>query len=144
MPQKRFYYTLLPILDSRGIKIAEVARPIIDIVLNYKHSKLVGPIKALLDSGADNNLFPSAIGLVLGINIKKGRRFLTCGISGDEVVVWRHYNIKIFVNGTGIETFIDFSDDYNDIPILGQQGFFDKFKSIKFERPQEEFLLEPK
>lgn len=144
MAQKKFYYTLLPILDSQGHKISEVARPIIDIVLNYKHGKMVGPIKALLDSGADNNLSPSVIGFALGINIKNGRRFSTFGISGGEIVVYRHYGIKIFINGNSFETFLDFSDGYKDIPLLGQQGFFDKVKSIKFIRPKEEFLVELK
>lgn len=36
MSQKKFYYTLLPILGSHGNIIAEIARPIIEIVINYK------------------------------------------------------------------------------------------------------------
>lgn len=105
---------------------------------------MVGPLKALIDSGADNNLFPSIIASTLGINLKRGKKFSMFGISGKEIFVFRHYGIGIFVNGAKIETFVDFSYDYNDIPILGQQGFFDKVKSIKFVRPKEEFLIESK
>ncbi|MBI2327147.1 hypothetical protein HYU92_02405 [Candidatus Curtissbacteria bacterium] len=144
MSQKKFYYTLLPILDHQGNKITEVARPIIEIVINYKHGEMVGPLKALLDSGADNNLFPVVVGSALGINISKGRKFSTFGISGQEIIVFRHYGIKIFIDGSAIATYVDFSYDYGDIPILGQQGFFDKVKSIKFVRPEEEFLIDLK
>lgn len=96
---KKFYYTILPVIDNKGSKIAEVARPIIEVVLNYKHGKMVGPIEALIDSGADNNLFPAVIGSALGINIRRASKFPTFGITEQEITVFRHYGIKIFVIG---------------------------------------------
>lgn len=123
MAQKKFYYTLFPIIDDCGKRIEKVARPIIEIVLNYRHGKMVGPIESIIDSGADHNLFSSEIGFALGINLKKGKKLSTFGISGEQMIVYRHYGIKIFVNGSSFETFIDFSDRYQDIPLLGQQDF---------------------
>lgn len=142
MSLKQFYYTKFPILDSRGKKISEVARPIIEIIIKYSHSEMIGPIAALIDSGADYNLFPSYICPALGINLKSGQKSSVIGVNGDKIITYRHFDIRIFVEGDAVDTFIDFSDFYHEIPILGQQGFFDKFKSIKFNRVKEEIILE--
>ena len=142
MVKNKFYYTQFPVVDNHGKKIGKVARPIIEIVINFRHGKMVGPIEALIDSGADHNLFPAEIASALGINLKKGKKFSTFGISGDEIVVYRHYGIKIFVNGSSFETSIDCSDKYHEIVLLGQQGFFDKLKKITFDRVNEEFIVE--
>jgi len=142
MSLKKFYYTRFPIVNSKGHKIAEIARPLVEIILNYKHGSMVGPINALPDSGADYNLFSSSICPTLGISLRKGKKFSVVGISGEEIITYRHYGISIFIEGYKFETFIDFSDHYQDTPILGQQGFFDKFKSIKFSRVKEEIILE--
>ena len=142
MSLKKFYYTKLPILDSYGKKVSEVARPIIEIIIKYQDSEMIGPIAALIDSGADYNLFPSYMCQSLGINLKTGQKSSVIGVSGDKIMTYRHSDIRIFVEGDSFNTSVEFSDDYNDIPILGQQGFFDKIKSIKFTRAKEEFLLE--
>ena len=142
MSLKKFYYTKLPILDSRGKKVGEVARPIIEIIIKYGHSEMLGPIAALIDSGADYNLFPSYMCQSLGINLKSGQKSSVRGVSGDKIITYRHLDIRIFVEGDSFSTFIDFSDFYNEIPILGQQGFFDKFKSVNFSRSKEEIILE--
>ena len=142
MPKKKFYYVKFPILDERGNKIDEVARPIIEIILNYKHGRMIGPIGVLIDSGADFNLFPSVIGVAMGINIKKGKKLSTFGISGESLTTYRHSSIRVFVEGNNFETFIEFGEEYKGIPILGQQGFFDKFKKITLSRVKEEIVLE--
>lgn len=142
MSLKKFYYTKLPILDSHGKKVGEVARPIIEIIIKYKRGEMVGPIAALIDSGADYNLFPSYMCQSLGINLKSGQKFSVRGVSGDKIITYRHFGIRIFVEGDAVDTFIDFSDFYHEIPILGQQGFFDKFRSVRFSRSKEEIVLE--
>lgn len=144
MSLKKFYYTRFPIVDNKGNKIAEIARPLIEIILKNKRGQMIGPIVALLDSGADYNLFPAYICPTLGINLTKGEKSSVVGVSGDKIITYRHYGINIFVEGYRLETFIDFSDYYRDMPILGQQGFFDKFKKINFDRTNEELILETK
>lgn len=141
MPQKiKFFYEKLPLIDQdeRG---KEIARPVVQILLNYKHGKMFGPLRALIDSGADYNLFPAQVGQLLGINIKKGQINATEGIGGKVITTYRHFGIKMFLEGYSFETFIDFS--YEDvIPLLGQQGFFDKLKKITFDRVNEEFYVD--
>lgn len=139
----KFYYRIFPQIDSSGKEVGEIARPIIQIFLNYKHGKIFGPLECLLDSGADFNVFPSDIAQTLGINLKRGMVKITEGVGRHRIKTYRHFGIKIYIEGHSFETSIDFSEEVT-VPLLGQQGFFDKIKSIKFTRDKEEFLLEMK
>lgn len=136
----QLFYQVFPVIDSSGKKIGEVARPIVDIVLNYKHGKMFGPMGALIDSGADYNLFPAEIAPVLGINLKKGVEKINEGIGGKRVKTYRHLGIKMFIEGNSFETSVDFGEEIS-VPLLGQQGFFDKFKKISFNRQDEEIII---
>lgn len=139
-PSIKLFYENLPIVDNTGKIVGSVARPIIDIILNYRHGKIVGPIQALLDSGSDYNLFPAEIADVLGIKLTKGVLKVTEGIGGKTVKTYRHSGIKMFIEGHSFESSIDFSKEIS-VPLLGQQGFFDKFKRITFNRPDEEITI---
>ncbi len=139
--QIKIFYKIFPVTDSKGKEVGEVARPVVKILLNYKHGKIFGPISALLDSGSDYNLFPSEIADVLGIKLTKGALKVTEGIGGKTIKTYRHYGIKMFVEGYSFETSIDFSKEIS-VPLLGQQGFFDKFKQISFNRRDEEITIE--
>lgn len=136
----KLYYEILPLVDNHGRITGKVARPTIDILLKYKHGKMIGPIKAVIDSGSDYNLFPAEIADVLGIKITNGRLKVTEGIGGKTIKTYRHYGIKMFVEGQSFETSIDFSKEIS-VPLLGQQGFFDKFKQIAFKRPIEKIII---
>lgn len=138
--QIKLYYQIFPVTDSKGKEIGEIARPIVKILLNYKHGKIFGPINTLLDSGSDYNLFPAEIGEVLGISLRKGLPKLTEGIGGKRIIAYRHSGIKMYIEGYSFETSIDFSKEIS-VPLLGQQGFFDKFKQITFNRKEEEIII---
>ncbi len=137
----KIYYEVFPVLNSSGKKIGEVARPIIYFLLNYKHGKMFGPMGAIIDSGADYNLFPADVADILGIKLMKGEEKVNEGIGGKRVKTYRHLGIKMFVEGYSFNTSIDFSKEIS-VPLLGQQGFFDKFKKITFSRVDEEVLIE--
>lgn len=75
----KLYYQIFPVTDSTGKEIGEIARPVVKILLNFKHGKMIGPISALLDSGSDYNLFPAEMAEVLGISLRKGLVKITEG-----------------------------------------------------------------
>src|SRR3990167_2785391 len=116
----KLYYSILPVIDSHGVKIGEVARPIIDIVIKYKEHKMIGPFRALIDSGADYNLFPADICRTLGMTLKSGQKSAVVGVGGKRIVTYRHFGVKIFAEGYPISTFADFSSAYEGTLILGQ------------------------
>jgi len=119
-----------------------ILRPVIPIILEYGGKK-VG-YRALIDSGADYNIFHSAIGEILGLNIKSGKKETFGGISGEKLTAYFHL-INAEIWGWQYELYSGFS---YDIPpfgygVLGQKGFFDIF-IVKFDLTKEEIELKPK
>lgn len=113
--------------------------PLIDIVINYKRGQMLS-VLALVDSGASVNLFPASLGEKLNINIKKGKNHKIAGIGNIQIETYLHRDIGIFVEGHKIVTNVYFSYQ-QQIPLLGQDGFFDKFKQISFNRREEEIII---
>lgn len=97
-------------------------------------------IMALVDSGSEYNLFPASIGEKLGINIRKGKKQKIAGIGNILIETFLHRGIGIFIEGHKIESFAYFSYDQK-IPLLGQNGFFDKCTEVKFNRRKEEIFI---
>lgn len=134
----KFYYTPVPKKDRKG-NIGYVPRPIIDLAINYKKNKPVA-FQFLLDSGADFNLFPGYLGEMLKINVNKGKKQLARGIGGVQIETLFHDGIGIFIEGYKIETNSYFSYQ-QQIPLLGQNGFFDKCDKVLFNRKKEEIII---
>jgi hypothetical protein len=105
-------------------------RPVIPITVKYGGKEI--SYLALIDSGADFCIFHGEIGEYLGIDIKSGKRLEFFGVTGEKECAYFH-NIIISVGGHDVECYCGFSDFNNcatQLPygILGQKGFFDKFK----------------
>lgn len=113
-----------------GKIVKGVFLPIVPVRLNYNHQLFPNPINALLDSGSERNLFPAFFAEKLNINVKKGKIQPTRGIGTIVVTAYTH-NIKIFVQSISFDTQIDFSYEI-DYPLLGRDGFFNKFKKVTF------------
>jgi hypothetical protein len=104
--------------------------PIVPVRISYGHQLFSNPINALLDSGSERNLFPAFFAERLNIKVKKGQIQPTRGIGTIVVTAYTH-NIKIYIQTMSFETHIDFSYEI-DYPLLGRDGFFNKFKKITF------------
>lgn len=66
-----------------------ILRPVIPIILE-KDGKKVG-YWALIDSGADYNIFHAAIGEILGIDVKSGKKETFGGISGEKLTAYFYF-----------------------------------------------------
>ena len=119
-----------------------VFRPVIDArVLWHGFS---ARYKVLIDSGADFCIFHAEIGELLGVPIKEGKKLTFFGTSGYPQDAYFH-NIQIEVGGHVLDLFCGFSYDMKTLPygLLGQTGFFDKFK-IEFDYTNKRIELKPK
>src|SRR3989344_9296149 len=122
-------------LDQKGKK-SKLPKPFIPIVVQYKHSRLWNTF-ALVDSGADYNLFPGEVSKYFGINLTKGIEVPVYGIGNrSPITAYRHWGIKVRFKEVAIETYADFATEQEYV-LLGQNGFFDKFKQIIFNRKNE-------
>ena len=132
-----------------------ITRPIIQIGLRYKSNTFSGRYSALLDSGADDCVFHAQIGEAIGIDVKSGREKVFGGMGFGQLVGYMH-TVEIEVGGHWVQCLVAFSyglvrpsptnpNKMEGLPygILGQEGFFDKFKII-FDRAGEEIELRPR
>ncbi|MBI4028828.1 MAG: hypothetical protein HY376_00455 [Candidatus Blackburnbacteria bacterium] len=132
-----FEYIPQPSLDSSG-KLVDVYRPYVPIRLEYGH-KIDNPFYALVDSGSDRNLLPAAFGVVLGINIRKGKPRDITGIGQHALKAYTH-QVGFFLGARKFKTEVDFSYEQT-IPLLGRTGFFDLFYSINFNEKKRKLEL---
>ena len=138
MRDYKFYYLPVAQKDKNG-KVFYLPKPIIDVGVNYKGGSPI-IIKTLIDSGADHNLLPALIGEILKISVKKGRKQVITGIGGIQIESFFHEGVGIFVEGHKIKTNAYFSYK-QQIPLLGQNGFFDKCNKVSFNRKEEEITI---
>ncbi|MFD5536665.1 aspartyl protease family protein [Streptomyces sp. NPDC127079] len=94
---------------------------------------------ALVDSGADVNVFDVEIAIALGLNLKAGEAADIVTVMGGVETVYFH-PITITVGGTRIETRVAFRERASDYGVVGQNGFFDHF-IISFDRQAEELEI---
>lgn len=114
-------------------------RPIILVTLEHQGTKR--RYKALVDSGADFCIFHSLIGELLGLDVEKGKVAPFSGVGGNRMNAYFH-NIRIHVGEVSHDLYCGFT---RDIPpdghgILGQMGFFDRFR-VNFDYKQEEIEI---
>jgi len=119
---------------------ASVSRPVVPIALI--NGSLHVRNLALIDSGADYCIFHAEIGEQIGLQIESGKCLSFFGTGGQEQSAFFH-DIKLEVGGHEISCFAGFSRDLLSLPygILGQIGFFDKFK-ITFDYEKEKIELQ--
>lgn len=95
---------------------------------------------ALVDSGADHNIFDAEIGKAIGIKIKKGKKLKFWGVGSVQHLAYFH-KVKLCIGGWYHECYCGFSYELDDLPyqILGQDDFFKAFRVIfDFKKKQME------
>ena len=110
-----------------------VLRPTIPVYLINKDTGAETGYLALIDSGADYCIFHASIGEVAGIDVESGGKMEYIGVSGVKQAAYFH-NVVISIGGWKLGCYVGFSYDFDKIQIpygiLGQDGFFDKFKVV--------------
>lgn len=128
------------------IKIGQHKRPIIPVRLTHKISSV--NIPALIDSGADFNVFPLSIAKDLGLSINLSKPIIFRGV-GEKSQKLTGYlsvlNLMIFNKGENINfsTPIVFTNDIpsNGFALLGETGFFDHLNQVSFFYKRGKILL---
>ena len=106
-------------------------RPIIPVTLKF--NRIEFNYLALIDSGADFNIFHADIAKILKIDISKLKNPVNfSGINGKGIGYFT--SIDVGINNNFLNTPVVFSNDISDngYGILGQQGFFNNYK-IEFD-----------
>lgn len=130
----KFKYRELEVKHSPSSnKKKKILRPIIPIFLVSK-TTIVG-YEALIDSGADYNIFDAAIADILNIKLTSGKKRQIIGLGGQKIKGYEH-SVILKLSNHSYNTFVVFSKEIppNSWGVLGNQGFFDHFKISFFYR----------
>lgn len=130
-------YRSRSVKDPRTGEESTVYYPAINVVLTGNH-RVGRPIEALVDSGADINLFPADYAFAF---FKIDKRVFAKGVKksilgiGGKVVDALGHRVTLKIVGVGIQfkTLVYFSPEHDAIPLLGRKGFFDRFKRVSFD-----------
>lgn len=108
-----------------------ILRPVIPVVIKYNGKDII--YEALVDSGADSNIFPAQIADILGINVESGEKREAWGITGIGEDYYVH-SVELMVGGWSYDIKVGFLPNIARLGygILGQKGFFDIFV-VKFD-----------
>ena len=119
-----------------------VYRPVIDVLLMFGTKSI--EYQVLIDSGADFCIFHTEMADILGIPVTQGKKMTFYGTSGTPQTAYFH-GVQIEIGGWSMELYCGFSSDMKTLPygILGQTGFFDRFK-IEFDYRGKRIELKPK
>ena len=116
-------------------------RPIMKVEITYGSKTL--SYFALVDSGADINIFHVEVGEALGINIETGDKGYISGITSGESQPYYTHPVILKVGGWEYKTTVSFMKKLskNGYGLLGQKDFFNLFKSISFNYNKKEIEI---
>jgi hypothetical protein len=126
----QFAYRRFPATPPGFRPVQHIYRPVIPVSLSIRRE--VVESSALIDSGADECTFPGYVARELGFEIEKGERRIFSGIGGS-VPAYRHTTL-ITIAGIRIAAEVYYSPQWDHMPfgLLGQQGFFSRFR-VQFD-----------
>lgn len=115
-------------------------RPFIPVTLRNPKTKEVVECWALVDSGADCNLFASVLGEIIGLDIESGIQRPVAGIVAGEKRSYFEHELELIVGGWTFHAKVGFMPSISSQAgegIVGQSGFFNNFKYVKFDKNNE-------
>lgn len=113
--------------------------PLIDVTIGNSQLQVV----ALVDSGASYSLFHAALGEHIGLNIKTGKKISSFGVDGEPLESFLHPT-RVAIGGNSVTITVSYSYDLQTpYPLLGQYGFFEKFR-VCFDLGKKELEITPK
>ena len=135
----RFRYQISEVEPSEAFPhMTEVIRPLIRIGIRHEDKKI--SIFALIDSGADHCVFPWDVGKRLGIDLTTGKQVKAIGFGGEAAPIYFHH-VMLDIGGLKHKIMAGFSDVV-PLPLLGQLGFFDRFR-VTLDYKKQEIFIEP-
>jgi hypothetical protein len=130
------------IIHPRGKSRRKVFVPIVHTCLFQNKDKSPFRFQSIVDSGSDFCIFPSQIGDMCGIDVKKGRPVSSRGIGGKEELYFHKIKVGIIIQEEmwEFESEVGFSGHLIH-GLLGRRGFFDLFAEVSFNEKRKMFRL---
>lgn len=133
----KYPYKILPSADG------QVYKPLIPVILGFnKTHKITSSIYTLIDSGSDVCFCSMDIGLWLGIDFKNKKSVYFTAADNKQFETKKEI-VSLYLQGKSYPCAFYFSKDLPPTSpvILGQIGFFDRFK-VTFNLKNREITIE--
>lgn len=125
--------------------------PLLEVKITNKENNKSMNYFTMLDSGAFMNVFHSDVARVLEIDLSRIKQTISFGgVKETKKMKGKPYIVEMMVMQKGksykFDSYVLFSDEvYSDgHPLLGRQGFFDRFEQVCFNYPNNKFYLQTK
>lgn len=111
-------------------------RPVMPLVVRNPKNGTAIKYHALVDSGADTCIFQIEIAELIGLDAESGEKQMVAGVVAGEKRPYYVHRVELEVGGWNFVTKVGFMPDLAKYGygVLGQVGFFDAFKYVKFEK----------
>ena len=145
----RFPYVVFPARPDAAFPTRpSVARPILPIELSKGGRRVLG--YAIVDSGADNCIFPASLAMQLGITVPNQRTHVFSGTSDEPQIAYFDSIQATIWNGSDdapitFDLYAGFcsSLEHVGVGLLGQEGFFSIF-AVSFYHAEFFFEVNPR
>lgn len=120
------------------------------VLTTLEHKRMVSPFlfRSIIDSGADNCIFPAIYGRMLNMQVEAGKKYPYFGATGSGLAYFHHLKVWIEIEKKphSFEGYCGFADALTEVGygLLGRHGFFDLFRSVKFSQNEKLVELELK
>ena len=108
--------------------------PVLPVSIAHKEKQI--SFLSVIDSGADNCVFPAVFGRAVGLDIEAGKKLLAAGVAGGGVAYFHSVEVsfKIQDKQYSFDCYCGFmtSMDQMGIGLLGRHGFFNLFEKVSF------------
>lgn len=133
----RIPYTEIPVPPTEAFPDQTVRHyPVLKTWLGYQGGVLPFDFLSVIDSGADNCIFPAIYGRRLGIEIESGKKYPYVGATGLGLAYFHEVKVLIEIEQKRyrFDCYCGFTDGLSDmgVGLLGRHGFFELFQSVKF------------
>jgi hypothetical protein len=115
-------------------------RPYFDVKIRLAEGGVEREFTGLLDSGADDTVFPVSAARAIGLSDLSRCPVVTYSTAGDPVQVYR-YTLQVCVLGRWHTWEIGLNEHLGQTPLLGRTDFFRLFKEVRFDDAREKFFL---
>jgi len=142
-------YTELPVPPSEAFPdVQKRDYPVLPIALSYQGRATAFTFFSVIDSGADNRIFPAIVGRSISIPIEAGAKLLTTGVAGGGIAYFHKVRVFFTLDGQPyqFECYAGFmpSLDQVGVGLLGRHGFFDLFEKAAFNNAARLVELTPR
>lgn len=142
-------YTEIPVPPTEPFpSVVKRDYPILPVAISYQDKTTQFTFFSVIDSGADNCIFPAVIGRQIGIPIESGAKLQTAGVGGGGIAYFHRIVVIFAIQGNPyrFNCYAGFmtSMDQVGVGLLGRHGFFDLFERVAFNNAGRVVELTPR